>query len=143
MMKLLMGLVVVGAIALVVMYFKSYKSFDPTAQGKAAKDAIKNGMTYVQVVAAAGDPQKYRVIGRFKEKMRGEEIEVLKPGPQLNYDKALFAQDAKNKAMPDGFIFEYIFSHQAAFAVSFDSAARVTEIEDLKTMADLLGTRGP
>lgn len=141
-MKFLIGLVLVGGIVLSVVYVSSIKTFDPTDQGKKAKAALAPGMTWNAVIANAGKPGKYRTMMRVKERIAGDEVEIIKPGAQLSFDQSLFESDFKAKNMPDGFIFEYVFSHQAAFAVSFDSGGRSTSIEDLRTMADLLGTRG-
>ena len=140
MMKLLIGLIVLGGIGIGAVYLVGgYASFDPTEQGTQAKAAITPGMTWNQVITAAGKPQRYRV---FRLEKRRNFEELVQSG-QLRFDMDLFTNDMTNKSFVHGFIFEYVFSPQAAFTVRFDAAGRVDVIEDLKTMADLLDQRGP
>lgn len=140
MVKALIALIVLGGIGIGAVYLiGGYGSFDPTEQGNKAKAAITPGMTWNQVVAAAGQPQKYRVFRLEKKR----DIEDLVRSGQLDFDLDLFTNDMKAKNFAHGFIFEYVFSQQAAFRVNFDAAGRVEYVEDLKTMADLLDQRGP
>lgn len=140
MMKLLIGLFVLGGIGIGAVYLiGGYASFDPTEQGKQAKAAITPGMTWNQAVTAAGGPQRYRV---FRLVKRRNKEDLVRSG-QLKFEMDLFTNDMTNKSFAHGFIFEYVFSPQAAFSVHFDARGRVEFVEDLKTMADLLDQRGP
>ena len=140
MTKLLIGLIVLGGIGIGAVYLiGGYASFDPTEQGKQAKAAITPGMTWNQVITAAGEPQRYRVFRLEKSR----NLEELVRSGQLKFDMDLFTSDMTNKSFVHGFIFEYVFSPHAAFSVYFDAGGRVDFIEDLKTMADLLDQRGP
>lgn len=140
--KLLIGLIVLGGLALGVVYFVNYSGFDPTQAGNKARAAVSVGMTPAQVLSAAGEPGRYRVGMMVKQTVDGQEVDVVKEGPELRFDRALFEQDLKRGAMPHGFRLIYYFSHQAAFSVSFDTGARVVAVENVKTVADLLDSRG-
>lgn len=141
-MKIVFGLIVVGAIALTIVYFTSIESFDPTEQGKQARAAIAPGMTWLQVVSAAGEPVEYQIIRKtIKKGLDGLEREMYEPGTILDYDEQLIANDLKAGEMQYGFAFHYNFSHQVAFKVHFDGAGSVEDITDRTTMADLLDTR--
>ncbi len=140
MVKLLIGLVLLGGIGIGAVYLiGGYASYDPTEHGNRAKAAITPGMTWNQVVAAAGEPRHYRV---FRLEKRRNIKDLVQSG-QLNFEIDLFTSDMTNKSFARGFIFEYVFSHQAAFSVYFDAGGRVEYVEDLKTMADFLDQRGP
>lgn len=143
MAKAIVAIIVVAAIALGALYFfGGQRSFDPTEQGRKAKAAVTTGMTWTQVTEAAGDPHRYRIAVKTKKKVGGEDVEVIEPGTLLKFDRQVFTNDLAAKNMPHGFVFYYTFSHQAAFSVTFDGAARVTSVQDEKTMADLLDSRG-
>lgn len=140
--KALVGLIVVGGIILAGMYFfGGVAGHDPTALGNAAKAKIKSGMSWEQVCDAAGEPRKYRVFITQKKVVDGEEREFIKEGAELKFVRNLFTGDMKAGTLKDGFVFPYIFSHQAAFDVTFDGGGKVIAVRDAITTADLLGTR--
>lgn len=141
-MRVLLVLIVLVVIVVGLVYkFGGYQDFDPTKQGREAKAKIQPGMTVKQVVDIAGSGGKYHYISLRKEKINGKVVETTVKGPakQLNMD--YLADQITKKAVPNGFTLEYVFSQQAAFEVTFDSAGKATDIEDVKTMADLLDTR--
>lgn len=143
-MKALIGLVVLGGIALGIVYLVGgYGSLDPTEQGRQAKAAINPGMSWSQVIAAAGEPRRYQVLRIEKRMVGGEEYEDLVESGPMKFDRSVFENDMKANNYKEGFNFQYYFSHQAAFKVRFDPAGNVEFVEDEKTVADLLDTREP
>ena len=135
-------LVLAGGALLVAYYAGGIGSFDPTEQGREAKAAISLGMSWTKVIDVAGEPQHYRIFRKVSKKgPGGQDVETIKPGGELKFDRPLVQQDITNKQMPDGFIFEYFFSQQVAFQVWFDGTGLVTAVENVQTMADLLQTR--
>ncbi len=142
MVKVIVGLLVIGAIVLGVVYFKGgVRSFDPGAQGRQAKAAVKTGMTWQQVVDSAGPPLKFSIKWKEKKSGGGLQLAVVKDGPQQRFDRALFENTMAKGLPPEGFRFIYYFTAQEAFSVHFDSAGLVEEIADDKTVADLLDSR--
>lgn len=141
-MKALIGLVLVGGLALLIFYkFAGYSSFDPTKDGEARKAKIAPGMSWSQVISAAGEPGQYKTFMKVKARVRGEDVEEVKEGPPMHFKKGLFEQDAAGNSMPEGFVFLYHFSEQSSFSVTFDGTAKVLAVNDNKTMADLLDSR--
>lgn len=144
MFKAFVGLLALGGIVLLGVYwFGGSRSYDPTEAGKQAKAAIKTGMSWQQVIAAAGaEPGKYSVFRKVKKKISGQDVEYVEEGTELNFERKVFEATFNAKEMKEGFQFEYLFSHQAAFSVTFDVAGNVVGVQDEKTMANLLDTRG-
>jgi hypothetical protein len=141
-MKVLLVLIVLAVIVVGLVYkFGGYQNFDPTQQGRDAKAKIQPGMTAKQVVDIAGPNGKYHYISIRKEKIAGKVVETTVKGPPKPLNMDYLADQILKKELPNGFSLEYVFSQQAAFDVTFDSAGKVTHIEDVKTMADLLDTR--
>ncbi len=123
-------------------YLGGYADHDPTATGLEAKAALQEGMTWEEVIAAAGNPMRFQPVNLVKQKIDGEFVEVEQLGAKIPFQEDLIPGDIANGAFGYGFIFEYTFSHQAAFQVSFDGDGRATDISDIATMADLLDMRG-
>ena len=141
-MKVILVLIVLAVIVVGLVYkFGGYESFDPTEQGREAKAKIQPGMTIKQVVDIAGPNGKLHNISVQKQKIRGEEVIKTVKGPGVDFGPDTLTARVQRKELPNGFTIEYTFSQQAAFEVMFDSAGKVTGIEDVQTMADLLGTR--
>ena len=137
-MKAMFILVVILAVAgLGVYYYGGVRGFDATKQGEAARAAIQPGMTWNQVIAAAGkEPRHYRRMIK-----KGGPVPTLEPGGQSKFKADSFGGFVTNNSFPEGFLFEYRYSEQVAFAVHFSPAGTATGISDLTTMADLLQTR--
>ena len=131
------GLAVWGAMH----FIKNAASYDPNAQGAAAKAAIAPGMTWKKVVVAAGEPKHYAVIDRKVQTIAGQQIETFKPAAKNPYSADVIAERILDVSLPHGFVFEYRFSQSVAFAVHFDDLGTVTLVQDLITMADLLQTK--
>jgi hypothetical protein len=142
MVKAMGWILALAVIAVAVVYYAGgVASWDPGAKGAAAKEAITPGMTWTAVLAAAGEPGRIQSFTRQTRKVLGEEIEEVVPGAMRNFDAALFEGDFKAGQYKDGFLLHYVFTQQVAFIVHFDGAGNVETIEDMRTMADLLGTR--
>jgi hypothetical protein len=136
-------LVIVAAILLGVYYFGGVSSYDPTARGREAKAALSAGMTWTQVLDAAGEPGWYELVDKFIEQgPLGVELVDYRPGAKTRFERQRVQQDIADGKVPYGFIFRYYFSPQVAFRVWFNSNGLVQSIEDVMTMADLLDTRG-
>lgn len=141
-MKAVIGLVVlIGLVVGGVYMYRSYKDFDPTKQGEEAKTAITPGMTWQQVIGAAGEPPGYKHISLQKERIGNKWVEVPKPGTRVAFDRPKFEGRIAGNDTPHGFIFCYRFSERCAFDVNFDSGGKVIDVADTMTMADLLQTR--
>jgi hypothetical protein len=144
MFKAAMGfLVIVAAILLAVYYFGGVSSHDPTARGREAKAALSVGMTWTQVLNAAGEPGWYELIDEFiVQGPFGEESVDHRPGPRMRFERQFVQRDIAGGKAPYGFVFRYYFSPQVAFRVWFSSNVVVEGIRDVMTGADLLDTRG-
>ncbi len=145
-MKLVLVLLLLLGIGLVVMFYSGgTASFDPTQQGLDAKAAITPGMTWPQVLAAAGKPGRWARIVLEKKKDPFSGVETLVPVEKAASDYRDGSIDSRLKAgeLPDGFVVYYTFSKSVAFKVSFDGAGLVERLNDLRTEVDLLDMRNP
>jgi hypothetical protein len=137
-MKVLIGLVIVGVIVLGIVYYAGgMRNFDPNAQSKQARAAISPGMTWQQVIDAAGEPHKYQTI---LPKPRGG-MTMLEPAARVPFDRNSLIKELATNAHPHGFVFPYTFSESTRFLVYFDSKGVVERVSDQIGMADLLDTR--
>ncbi len=139
MVKVIVGLILVGAIVLAVVYFAGgYRSLDPVKQGQQARAKIQPGMTWKQVLAAIGSPGRYYIYVKVKKTTMGVETEVIQDGAQLKFDRQVFENDVKANSMKEGFRFVYMFSPTLAFTVIFDASGMVVDVADERTDANLL-----
>lgn len=138
-MKVVVVLIVLLGVAIAGIYFfGGYRTMDPDKQGTAAKAAITPGMSWKKVLDVAGENPKYRSISLVKEK-KGFEHETM--GPEVEFNRSRLASRINNGEVPQGFMFVYRYSERVAFAVRFDGNGKVTDVQDVMTMADLLQTR--
>lgn len=144
-MKAIIILLVILAIGIGLLYFKGgYSTFDPNEQGRKAKAAIKPGMPFKQVVSVAGPPKDndyLLMVAETKKGSDGQPLDAIRPGPRNKYNATTLAARIANHELRDGFAFEYVFSQSIGFRVYFDGTGAVERVEDLLTMADLLGTK--
>ena len=141
-MKTAVGLLLLLGVAYVAVYkLGGYGSFDPTDQGRKVKAALAPGMTFNQAFDLAGDPRKYRIVNKKVQRINGVDVEELVPSPEVEVDRARIAARVTDNSLPNGFICNYYFSHQVAFALTFDGAGILTQISDSATLSDLLQTR--
>ncbi|MAE65870.1 MAG: hypothetical protein CMJ18_16490 [Phycisphaeraceae bacterium] len=134
-MKMVFALILLVMIALGVVYFANTASFDPTATGQAAKDAIRTGMSWQEVIAATQAPSKFSVNILYND----GGIEVVNQGQLQKFDEQQLSQGLESGAIELGFVFEYRYSEKVSFAVDFDEQGNVAEVRDLMTMTKLLG----
>ena len=137
-MKALIILVLLfAAVVFAVYHFGGYGKLDPSQQGRNARAAITAGMTWTQVVTAAGAPRHFvLLIEAGKHPTTGEPL--IKDGPKMNYNADAIAARVKDGTAPHGFFFPYTFSHSEAFKVEFDAAGTVVYVDDLQTLNKLL-----
>jgi len=139
-MRFLVGLVIVGAIAGVVLW-QGLSGYDPTQQGKDAKKAIGPGMTWTQVIDVAGEPGKYQMIVMTVKMVLGAERKMYKPAAPTKFKRQRLEERLAANELEHGFIFPYRFSEKVAFRVWFDGTGTVKQVEDMITMVDLLDMR--
>lgn len=141
-MKAIITLLVLGGLVLGGIYmFGGYRDFDPDKQGNEARAAIKPGMSLHQVVLKAGSNPRYQAINRMETKRGGHTVSEVRIGSPVAFDEKKVEQRIKDKMVPEGFVLTYNYSERVAFAVQFDGEGKVTDINDVTTMADLLQTR--
>ncbi len=137
-MKALVILVVLGALACGAAYFfGGIASFDPSAEGRKAMQAITPGMTLQQVLDLTGQPNQYRQMVMRKKKRDGVEIEVIEPAPAVKFDRARLFERVASNDVPHGFIIPFVYSRSVAFDVHFDGSGTVTDVTTARTEADL------
>ena len=143
MFKVIVAVLVLAGLGLLAAYrLGGVSSFDPTEQGREAQAAIQPGMKWTGVVDVAGEPKHYRVmVTHVKRDPILGDLEEVKPGGRRSFDTEILKQEIADGNVPDGFIFDYFFSAQVAFAVWFDGNGVVEEIVNTRTMADWLDTR--
>ncbi|GJM24058.1 MAG: hypothetical protein DHS20C16_04730 [Phycisphaerae bacterium] len=137
-MKFLVGLILVVGIGYGVMHFGGLTSFDPAQQGRDAKAAVKPGMSWTKVIAAAAEPGKCRFYVIQKKNVGGNEIEISKPGPFMPFDAKNLENRLLDETLPEGFEFLYVFTTEEQFMVKFDAAGDVEYVSKPPTMNDLL-----
>lgn len=143
-MKMILILMVLAAIAVGIGYFTGgSRDFDPNAQGEKARAAITPGMTFAQVLTAAGAPGEWRKIEMVTQKdpFGGGNIKVPTLRARFKYEPGALERRIKDGTLPDGFTAAWVFSRSIAFGVTFDGAGVVLDLEDLRTDADLLDMR--
>ena len=142
MIKVIVGVILIGIIALVgAYYFGGTRTFDPEQQGEMAKSAVKPGMAWQEVIVVAGPPLKVTFNRKTKERIGGEDVEVIMEGPPMSFERPVFENTVASGALSEGFRFMYMFSAQTAFSVYFNENGEVADIDDDKTIVDLLDTR--
>lgn len=132
---------VIGIVGYFVFTSGDFANFDPNQQGRDARAAISDGMSWDEVNSEAGDPQEYRPLQKRSRGTGANKFDTVKAGPEIPFTPNGLADRLSQGSLPHGFVFDYRFSQSVAFRVSFDSEGLVTGVEDLVTMADLLQTR--
>src|SRR5215813_8280462 len=142
MVKGMLIVILLAVAGFCVVYFAGgVSSYDPAKKGEQAKAAISSGMTWKQVVDAAGEPGHYQTYVKTEKVIKGEKIEELHLSTPIGFDKQLFENEIKNKTMPEGFVFNYMFTMQVAFDVQFDAKGVAGGVVDARTAADFFQTR--
>lgn len=141
-MKTIVILLAILGLGLAVMYFYGgYGSFDPAQKGKEARAAIKPGMSLQNVFDIAGELPKLCHMVRQTEMVAGQPVEVLNQGSPSPLDRKRLERLLANNELPDGFVLQYKFTETVAFEVAFNGTGTVTEVRNMLTVADLLGTK--
>ena len=131
-MKVVIGLIVVGAVALLLLYqFGGYASLDPAQQAETFRKTVKPGMGWEDVLDAA-EPQ---------EVVRMKPIRAGVPGGQaaaVDFNRQQVADQIQNGKMPAGFMFRYRFTPAHHYEVMFDEQGQVVYVHEPPTTQDLL-----
>jgi len=104
----------------------------PADPGLAARGRIRDRMKLDQVMAIAGDPDRFSIvdIGRIKGGPLGQL--TLSAQPPKPFSRAAFAQHLKAGHLGRGVVFEYRYPSGVAFLVTFDFGFRVIKVQDLE-----------
>lgn len=130
-MKLLLGLFVVVAVILLIVWKFGISGFDPAEQGASLQANVKPGMTWQQVV-------EHHKPGKFRVKML-DDSGFTSAGLPTKFNRADVETSLKNPGLPEGFIFEYFFSNEHAYRVHFDSEGKVSSpVEKEVTISEML-----
>ena len=130
-------LVFIGAIVVVlvaVYYFGGFGSFDPTADGKAARTAITPGMTWQQVINVSKPPAKWTRM--LESTVQG--MTAVRATPEQKFDEADLKQKLADSKLPYGFTFVYRYSAEIQFQVHFDGQGKSQGTSDLPKITDLM-----
>lgn len=137
-MKSLVLLAILFAVAIFAVYhFGGYGKLDPSQQGRNARAAVAAGMTWQQVVKAAGRPRNYVLYVEAGKDAVTKEL-MIKEGPKMDFDPDVIASRVTNKTAAHGFFFPYVFSNSVAFKVEFDETGTVVGVDDMVTLNKLL-----
>jgi|GEM_PF-6649592 len=71
----------------------------------------------------------------------GKPVKVMSQGLPANLNRKKLEQRVANNEVPNGFVLQYKFTETVAFEVAFDGTGAVTDVRNLRTVADLLGTK--
>lgn len=130
-MKLLLGLFVIVAIILLVVWKFGISGFDPAEQGASLQANVKPGMTWQQVV-------DHHKPGKFRVKLI-DDSGFIAAGLPTKFNPADVESSLKDSTLPHGFIFEYFFSNEHAYRVYFDGDGKVdSPVEKEVTITELL-----
>lgn len=145
MIKGAVGLLVFAGVVLAVTYYAGgIASHDPTGHGREVKAQLHEGMSWEEVVDIAGKARRFRMIDRVVEKdPNGNEYEYTEPCCSRDFVRVDVERMMADGELPDGFLLDYVYSAQVAFVAWFDGDGKLTTMENLATMADLLQTREP
>lgn len=129
-MKVLIGLVVVGIIALVLVFqFGGYAGLDPEAQAAEFSEAVERGMTWEEVA-------DLREPGEFVPINPASRTGESQARPFSRSSLANITSDDEN--LRHGFKFKYRFDASNHHNVVFDTRGEVQEIYEPRTTQDLL-----
>lgn len=142
------GAIVILALGFAVVFGAYYiggvSSWDPEGAGRAARAALAPGMSWTAVIDAAGEPGHYQYIRQEKEKDPDGNVTIkYVPGYKQEFDYGAVSDALNNSEFPHGFLLHYFYSPQVAFRAWFDCTGVLENIEDVRTLADLLDTREP
>lgn len=135
-MKALVILIVVGGLALVALYyFGGFADLDPATQGEQFRNAIHEGMTWEEVVDLK-EPKKFYAFSSDPSSMTGR-------GPEQDFSRAYVSDILSKGGVPAGFGFDYVFTGDHAYTLTFDGEGKLTYIEKMRTTKDLFTLPSP
>ena len=133
-MKVALGLLVVVVIGLFIAFkVGGVGGFDPAEQAKQLQAEVKPGVAWQQVVEKF-PPKKMAAVILDPEGF-------LMDSAELKYDRAIVEQMIKDGGYKHGFKFIYIFDASNQFEVRFGEDFKVTSVDRMMTMDDLLNPR--
>lgn len=129
-MKVLMILIVVGIIALVLVFqFGGYAGLDPEAQAAEFTETVERGMTWEEVTDLR-EPREFVPVNPANRTGEGQ--------PRSFSRSSLSDITSDDEEMRHGFKFKYRFDASNHYNVVFDTRGEVQEIYEPATMDDLL-----
>lgn len=130
-MKLLLGLFVVVAVILLIVWKFGISGFDPAEQAASLQANVKPGMGWQQVL-------EHHKPGKFRAKVL-DDTGFISAGLPTKFNRDYVETNLKNSNLSDGFIFEYFFSNEHAYRVHFDGEGKVSSpVQKEVTISDLL-----
>lgn len=121
-------LVVVGLY--LAFHFGGIGSLDPAQQAEQLKADVTPGMTW-QEVADKRPPKRYQTFVQLEDGS-------IREAPEVKFDRGEFDAAFKASGYPLGFNFVYIFGAESQYSVAFDPEGKVTSVDKLTTLGDLL-----
>lgn len=126
-MKLLLGLVVIGAGMAAVFYY-SDMFHSPADECKKTMAKMQKCATMPEVLAVA-EPNKVSIYEKETYTFSsGQTMDEWKPGPETDFDRPAIEQQVKDGALEGGFAFIYVFSSSDSFEVHFDPTGKVERV---------------
>lgn len=127
-MKLLLGLVVIGAgMAAVFHYSDMFRS--PADECKKTMAKMQKCATMPEVLAVA-EPNKVSLYEKETYTFSsGQTMDEWKPGPEIDFDRPTIEQQVTGGAIEGGFAFIYVYSNSDSFEVHFDPTGKVERVE--------------
>jgi hypothetical protein len=127
-MKLLLGLVLVGAgMAAVFYYSDMFRS--PSAECEKTMARMQKCSTMAEVLAVA-EPDKVSIYEKETYTFTsGQTMDEWKPGPEVDFHQPTIEQAVKDGSLGGGFAFIYVYSNSDSFEVKLDAAGKVERVE--------------
>ncbi len=135
-MKFILGLFALFVIAGAVIYYTSIAGFDPNEQGKKARETIKPGMTWEEVIKLTTTPNQFQVVTPDPA-----HPDRYAHGFDQKFKMDTFKALVGSGSTSHGFSFEYLYSSREHFNVYFDENGKVESVGIIPGMADLLQQR--
>ena len=133
---ILVVLVLVGGIAVALNFSSSSvtEGFDPAEQGREARAAVESCASWTETLDRLGEPSRWRngtssfdfaYVDRFNETTRND-----------------IAGQLEQNAFEYGFSFLYNYGDAVTFAVNFDRAGKLMNVQDKESKDDLMDAAG-
>jgi len=130
-MKVVFSLFVLVGLGIFLAYqFGGIGSFSPADQAAKLKAEVTPGLTWQQV-ADKRPPRRYRAYIMTDKGFPGL-------GAEVKFNRAEFEPLVKDGTFSMGFLFMYLFDGEHQYEVNFGPEGKVTSIEKMMTIHDLL-----